>query len=211
MVYELTYRPLDNASNWRQFSRGQINNELLIPEKEVGCFLVLHSSHLLHETVNLPAQSLEVSWSENFDYYKNKENKPAPIACHPIYLISVDSGINERVVYIGKTSSSSSRFSSGHKAISRLHAPKYDGLKKRLYRCCVVFLNNTNELPIEWVQPFSYASDLLNLFESYLIYCIKPELNVQHVNNNVDFNYGQVHVQNVTGDTLFLHDNSINS
>src|SRR5699024_10868397 len=54
--------------------------------------------------------------------------KRPPTACYPIYFISVGNGKDERLVYIGKTSSKNHRFSGGHSAALKLHAPEYEGL-----------------------------------------------------------------------------------
>ena len=43
MAFELTYRPLENGKNQIYFRRGIINNTLLVPEKEIGCYLVIQS------------------------------------------------------------------------------------------------------------------------------------------------------------------------
>lgn len=205
MTFELTYKPLETPSNNMYFRRALKIPTLLTPDKEVGCLLVLQSSYALHETIELPAQSLISSWRNNKEYISSSCIGEPPLACYPIYLITVGNKENEKLVYIGKTSSSSSRFTSGHTAISKLHHPKYDGLSKRVYLCCVVFLNGSNEIPIEWVQPFSFAKTLLKSFEANLIYWNQPELNTHHKKNEPVFEYGQVQVQNVTGETDFWH------
>lgn len=204
MAYELTYRPLEQQNLF--FQRAVKNSSLFTPDKEVGYFLVLQSTFALHETVGLPAQSLEDSWKINEAYIASTQLDDAPLACYPIYLITVGDVDDETLVYIGKTSSNSSRFSSGHSAISKLHNPKYDGLSKRLYLCCVVFLNNGQTIPIEWIKPYSKAEQLLKGFEANLIFWNQPELNTQHKVKEPIFEYGQVHAQNVTGDTYFWHD-----
>lgn len=206
MTFELTYRPLDKPFNKFNFNRTLEDPSLLIPDKEIGCFLVLQSSHALHETLELTAQSLETSWQANQKYISSGCPGKPPLACYPIYLITVGDGENERLVYIGKTSSKSSRFSSGHAALTKLHHPKYDGLSKRVYLCCVVFLKDGHEIPIEWIKPFEFAENLLESFEANLIYWNKPELNTQHIKCEPLFEYGQVHAQNVSGSTLFWHD-----
>ncbi|MGJ5658863.1 hypothetical protein, partial [Morganella morganii] len=209
MAFELTYRPLEDGSNKIYLHRSLENPSLLIPEKEIGCFLVLQSSYALHETIGLSAQNLNISWQANQDYLSSNCAGVAPLACYPIYLITVGDGENENLVYIGKISSKSSRFSSGHSAITKLHHPKYDKLSKRIYLCCVVFLKNSQTIPIEWIKPFDFAEKLLSDFEANLIYWNKPELNTQHINKEPTFEYGQVHAQNVTGATYFWHDKFI--
>lgn len=203
MTFELTYRPLELPKDRIYFKRSLNNPELLIPDTEQGCFLVLQSVHALHETVNLPPQSLKQAWVANQEYIQSGYMGYAPLASYPIYLITVGDDSNERLVYIGKTSSNSSRFSSGHAAISKLHAPKYNNLTKRVYLCCIVFIKNSNTIPIEWITPYEHANTLLKSFEANLIYWNKPELNTQHIIHEPFFEYGQVHVQNVTGQTYF--------
>ncbi|MED0320369.1 hypothetical protein RCU64_13140 [Escherichia coli] len=209
MAYELTYRPLEYGSNENYLRRSLKDPSLLIPEKEIGCFLVLQSSYALHETIGLSAQNLDISWQSNQNYLSSNCDGEAPLACYPIYLITVGDDENERLVYIGKTSSKSSRFSSGHSAITKLHHPKYDNLSKRIYLCCVVFLKNSKTIPIEWIKPFDFAEKLLSEFEANLIYWNKPELNTQHMKKEPTFEYGQVHAQNITGATYFWHDKFI--
>lgn len=206
-----TYRPLESPASYCDFMLGIKDNSLLEPIKARGYFLNLQSVHLLHETVGLSAQSLRKSWHENENFCQSDKSGQPPLAAYPIYLITVGDAEKERVVYIGKTSSNSSRFSSGHSAISKLHHPKYDGLSKRLYLCCVVFLSKTlGSIPIEWVKPLGFAESLLNSFEANLIYWEQPELNKQHKSKEPIFEYGQVHVQNLTsGATDFWDDHFI--
>lgn len=147
MAYELTYSPLEYGSNENYLRRSLKDPSLLIPEKEIGCFLVLQSSYALHETIGLSAQNLDISWQSNQNYLSSNCDGEAPLACYPIYLITVGDDENERLVYIGKTSSKSSRFSSGHSAITKLHHPKYDNLSKRIYLCCVVFFKKQQNHP----------------------------------------------------------------
>lgn len=209
MAFNLIYRPLQYPWNNTYFHRALKDPDLFAPEKGGDCFLVVQSVCGLHESVNLAAQSLDESWRENDEYIKSGCVGTPPLACHPIYLISIGDGEEEKIVYVGKTSSNSSRFSSGHAAISKLHAPEYDGLSKRLYLCGVVFLKSGKEIPVEWVNPFCHAESLLKSFEANLIYWTQPELNTQHKSSEPIFEYGQVHVQNVTGSTSFWHDKFI--
>lgn len=207
MVYELTYRPLRNEGDSLLFYMAFKDPSKLIPEKEIGSFLVLQSVYPIYETVGLPAQSLKSAWIASEKYISSGCTGKPPLACYSIYLITVGDDKNEKVVYIGKTSSSTSRFISGHSAISKLHAPKYSSLKKRLYLCCVVFLSKSgNAVPIEWIKPYSFAESLLKSFEANLIFRNKPELNSKHILTKPKFEYGPVHVQNITGKTSFWHD-----
>lgn len=111
--------------------------------------------------------------------------KKPPTACYPIYFISVGDGTEERLVYIGKTSSKTHRFSSGHSAALKLHAPEYEGLPKHVYFGTVVFLDHENEyMPLEFIQPIEDAKNLLTNLEAGLIYVLKPELNTTYLNKN---------------------------
>jgi hypothetical protein len=108
-----------------------------------------------------------------------------PQACYPIYIITVGDGQDERIVYIGKTSSNNHRFSGGHSAALKLHSPKYQGIVKHIYFGTVTLLDNKkNYMPLEFIQPYEDAVDLLNILEAGLIYYLKPELNRIHVKRN---------------------------
>ena len=205
------YRPLESGANWRSFLLAKKNQAWHEPNLERGAFLVLHSLHALHDTVALPSQSLNKSWLENDQYFQaNDRQASPPLACMPIYLISVGSGNNERIVYIGKTTSSSSRFIAGHKAMTLLHAPKYEGQTKRLYRCCIVFRSDRgDEIPIEWITPYEAGKKLLLTFESILIYHFQPELNKRLKNKLPQTLIGSIHIQNVIYKTEFLNDEFI--
>ncbi|MEI4769876.1 hypothetical protein WAX74_09500 [Psychrobacillus sp. FJAT-51614] len=111
--------------------------------------------------------------------------KTPPAACYPIYFISVGDGKDEKLVYVGKTSSRTHRFSGGHSAALKLHAPEYEGLSKHIYFGTVVFLDHEkNYMPLEFIQPFEDANSLLNTLEAGLIYNLKPELNTTYLNTN---------------------------
>lgn len=80
MAYELTYRPLEYGSNESYLRRSLEDPSLLIPEKEIGCFLVLQSSYALHETIGLSAQNLDISWQSNQNYLSSNCDGEAPLA-----------------------------------------------------------------------------------------------------------------------------------
>jgi hypothetical protein len=205
---EFEYRPLASPANWIGFKIAKTNSDWHSPNLEFGAFLVLHSVHALHETIDLPAQSLNESWFQNDRYFHATEKEALPpLACMPIYVITIGEGESEKVVYIGKTTSKSSRFMAGHKAMTRLHAPRYDGLKKRLYRCCVVLLSGRkNEIPLEWITPYPAAKEMLSTFENILIYNFQPELNTQLKNRAPVTTIGSIHIQNLTSTSDFLND-----
>lgn len=111
--------------------------------------------------------------------------KTPPKACYPIYIITVGDDSEERVVYIGKTTSSNHRFSGGHSAALKLHAPEYEGIVKHIYFGTVTFQDNDKEyMPLEFIQPYEVAGELLNNLEAGLIFNLKPELNRTHLNRN---------------------------
>lgn len=111
--------------------------------------------------------------------------KTPPNACYPIYFISVGDGTEERLVYVGKTSSKTHRFSGGHSAALKLHAPEYEGLSKHIYFGTVVLLDQEkNYMPLEFIQPLEDAKNLLSTIEAGLIYNLKPELNSTYLNNS---------------------------
>lgn len=208
MNYKHEYRPLNSASNWINFSIAKADPSQLEPHLEHSGFLVIHSAHALHETLGLPSQSLARSWQENEDYFRQNDHaKLAPLACHPLYIISVGTDDNERAVYIGKTTSRVARFAGGHKAITLLHHPKYDGRRKTLYRCSLVFLSRRNkEIPVEWVSPYDKACKLLADIENLLIFHFQPELNTMLKKRTPSFDLTSLHIQNICGESDFLHD-----
>lgn len=199
------------------------------PNQEFGGFLSLDIVVPVHESVNLDAESLSDSWqrlheyveasleiikaddpswldSDEVDMITSKLGEPPPL-CYPIYLITVGDHDAERLVYIGKTSSSNGRFKKGHAALSKLHHPKYDGLTKRIYLGAVVLLANDGSCqPLEWVKPLGSALTILDSIEAQLIHAFKPELNLQHVHSNNATWPVSLHIQNFSGVTKFLHD-----
>ncbi|WLR60162.1 hypothetical protein [Guptibacillus hwajinpoensis] len=136
--------------------------------------------------------------------------KTPPTACYPIYFISVGDGAGERLVYIGKTSSRTHRFSGGHSAALKLHAPKYDGLSKHIYFGTVVFSDQErNYMPLEFIQPYEDANNLLRNLEAGLIYGMKPELNSTYLNKNHARFDMLVNIENHSSRTNFLNEMEI--
>jgi len=121
-----------------------------------------------------------------------------PHPCLPIYIITVDSGDKERVVYVGKTKSAS-RFTGGHSAALKLHAPEYNGLKKSIYRCSIWFDIEDEYVAIDWIEPETLALDLFDSVESQLIYNLQPELNVdKRIKITGKHLLDRIHVQNLS-------------
>lgn len=96
----------------------------------------------------------------------------------PIYLISCSDmdDTNEHIVYVGKTVNSK-RFIGGHSAALKLLDPKYNNMKKRIYRATPWFYDGKDHISLDWISPTSLAIELLDFIESHLIYNLKPELN----------------------------------
>jgi hypothetical protein len=139
----------------------------------------------LHESVNFPAESLDQSWHAVREYVTAsleiiRSDEPVcldreevemireglgdpPPQCYPLYFLTCGTAPNEHLVYIGKTSSSSGRFRGGHRAISLLHHPKYEGLLKTIYLGCVMLLNEDDYLPLEWIEPISKTGHSLSV------------------------------------------------
>jgi len=199
------------------------------PNREWGCFLALDVAHSVHESISLQAESLAASWKATHEYVASalrliKAKRPVdldsyeaalireeigrpPDLCYPMYLLTVAKGDDERLVYIGKTSTDRGRFRGGHAALTKLHHPKYDGYAKRLYLGAIVFLTARKEYqPLEWVKPLERAHELLASVEAQLIYEFKPELNTQHVSRNNARWPLQIHIQNFSGVSRYLND-----
>ncbi|WP_269317793.1 hypothetical protein [Exiguobacterium sp. KJ 601] len=132
-----------------------------------------------------------------------------PSTCYPIYIITVGGGANERVVYIGKTSSQNHRFSGGHAAALKLHDPKYDGIEKHIYFATVTLLGENEYMPLEFIYPYTIAEKLLENVEAGLIYNLKPELNKVHFHkNNARFQM-LLNIENHSVDSDILHNEQI--
>jgi len=199
------------------------------PNREWGAFVTLDVVHPVHETISLPSESLRESWTAIHRYVSSacrlihspksgwldseeaseilESLGPPPVLCYPIYVLAVARPGEQRVVYVGKTSTSSGRFRGGHAAITKLHDPKYDGYAKKAYLAAVVLLDNKGEYqPLEWVKPLEKAQRLLVSIEAQLIYDLKPELNTQHVSRyNAEWPV-QLHIQNFADDSKLLDD-----
>jgi len=200
------------------------------PNHEFGGFLGIDLVVPVHESISLAPESLDNTWKSVNDYVNSAlelidSDRPLwldneevlmikealgdpPTFCYPIYIFSVGDDENERPVYIGKTSATTSRFYNGHVVCTKLHHPQYEAMSKRLYLGTVVLLADDKEYqPLEWVRPFEKAIETLNSIEAQLIYDLKPDLNTHHKNkNNVTIPIIPIHIQNFTGRTKFLND-----
>ncbi|WP_025683989.1 hypothetical protein [Paenibacillus maysiensis] len=136
--------------------------------------------------------------------------KTPPAACYPIYFISVGDDQDEEIVYIGKTSSKTHRFLSGHSTALKLHAPVYEGLSKHIYFGTVVFLDDgKNYMPLEFIQPIEDAKSLLSSLEAGLIYELKPELNTTYRNKNYARFDMLVNIENHSSRSNFLKNEQV--
>ena len=206
----------------------------VIPQKgdNLDCFLALEECWPLHKANDLEWESLDKSikdtelflrkiancisglngcWldleEQNMinDLLGSNEKCCPPKPCLPIYIITVKNDDEERVVYVGKTSSSN-RFSNGHLIALKLHNPKYDGYEKRLYRCSVWFYLQDEYVCLEWLKPDSIAYEILDSVESHLIWCAQPELNVDKKSRNQSKWCFFIHIQNFTKKSGLLND-----
>jgi hypothetical protein len=101
-----------------------------------------------------------------------------PLPALPIYLITCTDPAGEQVVYVGKTKNTS-RFSGGHAAALKLHAPEYAEKEKKIYRATLWIQEQEESISFDWIQPASLAERLLDWVESRLIYLLQPDLNSQ--------------------------------
>ena len=228
--YSMLKTWLNRTSSLKSF----IDLENTAPSFELGGFLSIDISYPIHETTNLESESLSTSLEQVHGYVENSlsiidSDEPVwldreevemikselgepPNLCYPIYIISVGDKKNEKVVYIGKTSSSNSRFKNGHAAITKLHHPKYNGLNKTLYLCGIVLLTDppqSNYLPLEWVKPLSKAESLLLDIEAQLIFDFQPELNTINKKKCEHDNQTIFHIQNFIEGSDFLNDHFV--
>ena len=151
---------------------------------------------------------LEGGWldGEEREWILEKLGDP-PLPSLPIYLITCLGDEKEELVYVGKTENTN-RFSGGHTAALKLHAPEYAAKEKKIYRGTVWFHNDNEYVSLDWVQPQQLAVELLDSVESHLIYSFQPELNSAKKKNKCakwDF---YIHIQNFI-DQGFLNDTFI--
>lgn len=127
-----------------------------------------------------------------------------PQFCLPIYLVAVGNGDDERVVYVGKTQSST-RFNGGHLVALKLHRPEYEGLKKTIYRCSVLLNIHNEYVALEWMAPEQLGDKILDQVESVLIHALQPEMNSVKRRKPTLGRAMFVHVQNFA-ETRLLND-----
>lgn len=163
---------------------------------------------IINENVDelLENDEVDISLDNEQKYMILKELGNPPLCSYNIYIITIYNDKEEIVVYIGKTDSKKSRFKNGHLAALKLHNPKYEGYKKRVYFGTIMFLSERKFVPLEYITPLEYARTLLNYIESILIKNFKPELNTLLIDSKIDIPKIQIHIQNFTDATPFLND-----
>jgi hypothetical protein len=173
-----------------------------------------NSWKFVHEYVNEAKKLISIDSSrflekEKGRFITTKLGNP-PELCYPIYMISTKTNNEERIVYIGKTSSKISRFNGGHRALIKLLAPKYDNHQKKIYTCGIVLLSGDKEyLPLEWTKPLSLAESILKSIEAQLIHELQPELNTHHKKRYNVSHPLAIHIQNFSNTSKILHDKMI--
>lgn len=175
--------------------------------------------------INKAIEYLEDEWNEKIDstasYYQMFLDNEVlyslwidlgnpPLECCPIYIITVGNDEEEKVIYIGQTSSKKSRFRNGHLAALKLHDPRYNGIDKKIYLANIMLLSKSKKyIPLEYISTIKGSKSILSEIEASLIFHFKPELNIQ---NKFKQNYNissQIHIQNFSYYSNFLNDKFI--
>lgn len=127
-----------------------------------------------------------------------------PYSCYNLYFITIKNNDEEKIVYVGQTNATKSRFIGGHHAALKLHAPQYSGYQKYVYFGTVTFTATDNGyLPMECLETTGQIRHLLNDIERILIYEFKPELNTQKYKYKF-INQPKLQIENHTGASNFL-------
>lgn len=149
------------------------------------------------ESASEEIRGLSGGWLDRWEQEKIKTTLgEPPKPSLPIYLISCGNGNDENLVYVGKTKNTS-RFTGGHAAALKLHAPEYDNKPKNIYRCTPWFHFNDEYIALDWIQPEETALQLLDSIESQLIYWLQPPLNTdKKKTNSAKWNF-HIHIQNL--------------
>lgn len=151
--------------------------------------------------------------NEEKEWVKEELGEP-PYSSYNLYFITIykegetqtsENPVEEKVVYIGKTDARNSRFANGHLAALRLHHPKYQDYKKRVYFGTITFISSSNNyLPLEFVYPLSKAKELLSNTEALLISWINPELNTKNEDMG-ELRCCMISIENYSDVTKFMH------
>jgi hypothetical protein len=167
------------------------------------------------ELVNIDLNECGSDLGHEDQYLIQQELGEPPYSSYNLYFITIYKeyinetfeckSLEEKIVYIGKTDSKYNRFVNGHLAALKLHHPKYQEYKKRIYFGTVTFLTEDKEyLPLEFISPFSKAKKLLSNTEALLIAWFNPELNVK-VENMGNMRNTSIFIENWSDVSKFLH------
>ena len=101
-----------------------------------------------------------------------------PQKSHPIYFITSETESAKEIVYVGRTAGESGRFVGGHHAITKLHAPQYQGTSKQVYMASVLArISDSEWINMELIKPSERAEFYLSEVELNLIFGLQPALN----------------------------------
>lgn len=199
-----SWSPDANAEEWSV----SVALDEVIPLHEVASarwHSMAETRKLTREFLDKADELIDGLWGGRLDkeeqYLVQEELGELPLFCLPIYLVTVGAGLSERVVYVGKTTTSR-RFSNGHHVALKLHHPKYDGQQKQVYRCSVLFDIHEEYVALEWIEPEELSVRMLDCIESVLIHALQPDLNTAKRRKP---NIGKpvfIHVQNFAGNDL---------
>jgi len=154
----------------------------------LSCGIPAQSFALHHAAVNdyinkvtrfLVNCGLETGWLSGPDGVRLAEaiGMP-PCGAQPIYFMTAEKAGMKEVVYVGRTAAEQGRFVGGHHAITKLHAPQYDGASKQIYQASVlVRISESEWIALELVKPQSRANFYLSEIELNLIFALQPALN----------------------------------
>ena len=201
------------------------------PNLEMGAFIALDKAVDLFLANTVETGNLKDSWKLNKEYIENaceltrtnsdsgfdldNEQKrfildelgEPPMCCYNLYLITIYDDEVEKLVYVGKTDSKKSRFVNGHLAALKLHNPKYQRFKKRIYFGTIMFLSEKKDyIPLEFITPYSMAERYLGELEAFLIERLNPELNIKSENVGELKDLREIHIQNSSGISSFMND-----
>lgn len=202
----------------------------LKPNFEMGAFVALDLAVDLYMANTVDTGNLRESWERNKEYIDcvceitgigaengfdldNEEKRwiinelgEPPECCYNLYFITIYNEIEEKLVYVGKTDSKKSRFVNGHSAALKLHNPIYQMYNKRIYFGTIMFLSETEYIPLEFITPYNLAEKYLGEMEAFLIDRLNPELNIKKEQIGELENLSVVHVQNFSNVSMFMHD-----